>query len=394
MVYVQKIPDWEVKMRREYLEALKETTNKKTREQIVEIKKKRRDLKTLIKDEDKKRLDFISKEPISYRLFKVLSNVVDEKPISIMCPFTDEEIYTAKKCLVNKIVKPPNYYDFYDEKKDEKQGISQASAAGSVSNQQTAVAYSLTAKIENSIAAAMRPLTDFSKLPSSKEPADKGKRGNWMLDSDFSSCFDFIQVYFNPTVYQHLSSEYYPCDRERANNARPEHEVIVLEEIKQEESTGDLLPSQKTVSDIGDEASTKPKQLELLACFNPSSYQKPDKMKPYCILEKFDFDNLTCVSAFNTLSGAVDSIKISKPNENSVFRFSTYCPTSFALTLAANSKFRLMSIPQYLSSPSLTQSTTRGGPSTRSPSSTSLSRSSDTRSSLNSKSKAALRAKT
>jgi len=75
MVYVQKIPDWEIKMRREYLEALKETTNRKTRDQILEIKKKRKDLRARIKDEDKKRTDLIMKDPLSYRLFKIMSNV-------------------------------------------------------------------------------------------------------------------------------------------------------------------------------------------------------------------------------------------------------------------------------------------------------------------------------
>ena len=75
MVYVQKIPEWEIKMRREYLEALKETTNRKTRDQILEIKKKRKDLRARIKDEDKKRTDLIMRDPINYRIFKIMSNV-------------------------------------------------------------------------------------------------------------------------------------------------------------------------------------------------------------------------------------------------------------------------------------------------------------------------------
>jgi hypothetical protein len=141
MVYVQKIPDWEVKMRKEYLEALKETTNRKSKDQILEIKRKRRDLRTKIKDEDKKRLDLMNKDPVSYRIFKIMSNSVDQKPLAIICPFNEEEIYTAKKCLVNKIGRPPNYYDFYDEKKDDKSAVSTGggAAAGNASNQQAIV---------------------------------------------------------------------------------------------------------------------------------------------------------------------------------------------------------------------------------------------------------------
>ena len=182
----------------------------------------------------------------------------------------------------------------------------------------------------------------------------RGKVGSWILDSDLAKCFDYIQIYYNPLVYKHLSSEYYACDREKINNFRPEHEIIVLEEIKQEDPTtqpenGGVI---KTFTDIGSAINPQKEQIELLVSFNPSSFQTPDQLKPYCIIQKYDFDNLTCVSAYNSLSGVVDSIKIVKQNENSVFRLVTYSPTSFALTLAANAKFRLMSIPQYLGSPS------------------------------------------
>jgi hypothetical protein len=140
MVYVQKIPDWEVKMRREYLEALKETTNRKTKDQILEIKRKRRDLRTRIKEEDKKRLDLMNKDPLSYRIFKIMSNAVDQQPMAIICPFNEEEIYTAKKCQANKIGRPPNYYDFYDEKRDDRSAVSGGGpTAGNASNQQAIV---------------------------------------------------------------------------------------------------------------------------------------------------------------------------------------------------------------------------------------------------------------
>lgn len=144
MVYVEKIPDWEIKMRREYLEALKEPTNRKLKEQILEIKRKRKDLRTRIKEEDKKRIDLINKEPVNYRIFKIMSNSVDQKQLAVICPFNEEEIYTAKKCSANRISRPPNYYDFYDEKKDDKSALSTAGApaGGNLSNQQAIVSSS------------------------------------------------------------------------------------------------------------------------------------------------------------------------------------------------------------------------------------------------------------
>ena len=139
MVYVQKMPDWELKMRKEYLEAQKETTNRKTREQIMDIKKKRKDLKAMTKEEDRKRFELMSKEPLSFKLYRIVSNMLEEKPLCIVCPFNEEEIYIAKKCIINRLTRPPNYYDFYDEKKEEKAGASPTATPGNTSNQQTVV---------------------------------------------------------------------------------------------------------------------------------------------------------------------------------------------------------------------------------------------------------------
>lgn len=242
MVYVQKIPDWEIKLRKEYLEAMKETTNRKTRDEIIEIKRKRKDLRTRIKEEDKKRIDFINKEPVNYRIFKIMSNAVDQRQLTIMCPFNEEEIYTAKKCLANKISRPPNYYDFYDEKKEDKSAISTAGApvAGNQSNQQAIVPY-LYVQIENSIASALKPLTNFSKLQNHREPEDRGKLGTWILDSDLASCFEYVQIYYNPTVYPFVKSDYYQSEQEKINNFKPDSEVIVIEEIKYDENAEDSM---------------------------------------------------------------------------------------------------------------------------------------------------------
>jgi hypothetical protein len=48
------------------------------------------------------------------------------------------------------------------------------------------------------------------------------------------------------------------------------------------------------------------------------------------------------------LSGVIDSVKVKKKNENSVFRITGYSPTSYAISIASNAKFRITSVSQYL----------------------------------------------
>jgi hypothetical protein len=140
----------------------------------------------------------------------------------------------------------------------------------------------------------LKPLTDFSKIPNHKEPAERSKNGAWILDSDLLSCFDYVQVYYNPKVYKNLKSEYHAYEKEKINNFKAEGEIIVLEEIKDDDDG--LVPQfSKEYPDEENsgavvQASNKGKTMDFIFSFNPSSFKLVEKFKSYCILEKFDFD--------------------------------------------------------------------------------------------------------
>ena len=72
-----------------------------------------------------------------------------------------------------------------------------------------------------------------------KEPEERGKSGAWILDNDLTSCFEFVQIYYNPKVFKNLKSDYYACEKEKTSTFKPDAEVIVLEEIKGEEGTSE-----------------------------------------------------------------------------------------------------------------------------------------------------------
>lgn len=142
MVFVQKISDYEIKLRTECLNSLKITTHKLSKDQIVEIKKNRRELKIKIKEEEKKRVELMTRPPIQYKFFRVFSGMFNSPNLSVVSPFSPNEIFLAKKCIINKLNKPPNYYDFYDVKIEER---STMSGGGHSNNQMNALELSLQA---------------------------------------------------------------------------------------------------------------------------------------------------------------------------------------------------------------------------------------------------------
>ena len=101
----------------------KMNVNKFTREQKVEFRKQKKELKDRIHEEDKKRIELISKPAIQYKLLRIKSNISKVPSPNITCPFDSNDINLAKKCILNKLSRPPNY-DYYDVKVDDSKSVS------------------------------------------------------------------------------------------------------------------------------------------------------------------------------------------------------------------------------------------------------------------------------
>lgn len=60
-------------------------------------------------EEERKRIELITKPPIQYLFLRVKTGLSKVPQLNIFSPFTNEEIYIAKKCIINKLARPPNY---------------------------------------------------------------------------------------------------------------------------------------------------------------------------------------------------------------------------------------------------------------------------------------------
>ena len=331
MIYVKRITDYEIKLRTECLSSLKITTHKLSRDQILEIKKNRRDLKTKIKEEEKKRIDLMQKNPVQYKFFRVFSGMYNSPEMSIVSPFSNEEIFLAKKCIMNKIQKPPNYYDFYDVRVEEK---SVASGDRAHSNNQINA-------LEQSIQSALKPLDDFSRIPNHNEPVNREVEGQWLKDSDFYGCFEFIQIYYNPTKFAHNEQKVTQWEAELENNASDNLEVLVLDQLMETVNEG-------TEDEPEEVSSLSRDSIELVIGFNPGESSEVLNLKPYCILQSFDFMNQTSAKNFQPLKGPFNSLYLKNQNQNQVFRLATYSPMPYTLNVVSNTSYKFMSIVDYL----------------------------------------------
>lgn len=315
MVFVQKHSEKEIKLIQEYLDLTKINIHKKEKEEKLEIRRKRKDLREKIKEDAEKRKELMEKPPSLYRFFRVKTAIAKVPVLNIMTPFTADEIFLAKKCILNKLKCPPNY-DLPDIKftADDK-------SVYSVSQQGEAV--------------QIKPLEDFSTLPNIKEPMKRGVGGTWILDKDFISCFEYLQIFYNPVkLCNHKVINVQPTEAfELTNNS--DCEVVVIEEnVDGTLDTNALFQGQF---------------LPFIVTFSPmKAVNGPLVPSPYCIVQKFQFDNLETVKNFRTLKENIDSLHILLENKNHVFRIMVNSPLGYTIWLSCLNSFKVMSISDYL----------------------------------------------
>ena len=190
MVYVKEKSEEELKLRENYFNLNKVNVHKMSKEGKLENRRQKKEMKDRIQQEDKKRIELITKHPIQYRMLKVNSNVLGVALLNYICSFTPKEIHIAKKCILNKMKMPPNY-DLPDisGKNDDLKSISQ-----SMVSQLTEASYHL------------KPLDDFGNIPNLIDPTPREQSGGWLTDSDLANVFQYLIIYFDLNKLPHYQS--------------------------------------------------------------------------------------------------------------------------------------------------------------------------------------------
>lgn len=209
MIFVQKRSDTEIRLRQDYFEMSKISMHKMSKDDKLEYRRKKKEIREKIQDEDRKRIEFITKPPIQYRFFRLRAGCARLPRISILNTFNAEEIAIARLCILNRLSKPPNY-ELPEIRDDGKSVISSA-----VRNPDESF--------------VMKPLDDFSAVANLKEPLRRAQGGAWLLDNDLTGCFQHFQVFYNQNKLPQQKTLQVPASADHELAPNVDNELLIVE---------------------------------------------------------------------------------------------------------------------------------------------------------------------
>ena len=306
MVFSQEKSEKEMRLKHEYNELCKVSISNKTRDEKLEYRRKKKELKEKLGAEEKKRMELISKAPIRYRFLKVLAGV------GLECEYGEKEILLAKKCVLNKLSQPPNYDMPIDKEEKDSKSIQSLS--------HTVIKYKEESELFPNI-------HDFSSLPNIQELLERQEGGVWAQSEDILRFFEAVQVMYNPNSFAHKAIELVQSTRGDVFTHDPSKEILVVEKTQQEEEN---LEAIKLMFGFAQQPSPN------------------DSMSPYTLLQKFDFDAFRVSSEVVRLHKHISSKLLSLKNQNTVFRLYTASKGNYGYWISADSSFKMLSIADYL----------------------------------------------
>ena len=149
----------------------------------MEYRKKKKEKRERIHQEEQKRDSLLKKPPQPYHFVKVCAD------INVQGDYSVDEIGIAKKCILNDLQYPPNY-----------ELPTTAIAEGKGDDGKSTRSFSLTNKVskEEKEEMVIRPLEDCSQLPNIQEPLKRPEKGVWIKDQDFVTSFEYLQIFYDP----------------------------------------------------------------------------------------------------------------------------------------------------------------------------------------------------
>lgn len=181
---------------------------KKRRKKVVgneEGKKKAKDSDTVSKKSSRATKKAIKK----YQFVKLKSAVAKIPVMNAVCPFTNDEILIAKKCMLNKWEKPPDF----DKRKQKYEAELKKNAGGAEPHDSFLSGEKGEKEEKNSEESKKEPEEFSSKRLEGKDeeeekhegtvidPKTRAPGGLWVEASDLPHCFQYFLVFYNPRSY-------------------------------------------------------------------------------------------------------------------------------------------------------------------------------------------------
>ena len=145
-----------------------------------------------------------------YQFVKLKSAVTKIPVMNAVCPFTNDEITQAKRCMLNKWEKPPDFEKRRQKLEYEVRRSPTAAASGE--NRESFLSGERNEKEEKASEESKKDIDDAKDLKDDKdddgdkpeaavEPKTRAPGGMWVEASDIAHCFQYLLVFHNPRAF-------------------------------------------------------------------------------------------------------------------------------------------------------------------------------------------------
>lgn len=307
LAFARDFTEEEFIIHRKYEQMLNVKTHFMNKEDIIKLKKQRRDLRFKLKEIEKRKIEFISKSNKTLNLVSLSGGPELDGMINLGQSYTSKEVKIAKTCIKYDMSKPPNFIDINDLRWDESSMIS-----GTKQNFK---------EVDQVVANINKSLSDFS----SREGAvlcENRLDSRWIETSALPNLFNKLIVFYNPNNFGF--KEYLEMKEEDNYSIAENKEVLI---VKKNESKG------------------ASEQVELLVNIQ---FAEVDSEINYFQLQIYDFETFEPIQELPVLRGINRTMRVRLPNEDQTFRLKLMSQSKAHLTIYSDSQISFFSVSTYL----------------------------------------------
>jgi len=214
---------------RKYEENLAIKTHFMNKEDIIKLKKTRRELRLKLKEIERRKMELIMRSNKSMKLAAVGTKLFPMPELNSAHTYTNKEIQIAKTCIKHNLCKPPNFIDINDLRWEEGSMLSnskmqQLKEAENPQQQQLNISKSIS---------------DFSSIPGVE--LETNRTSNMWIETQFlTSYFDKLMIFYNPAHFSNKDSIAIKNVNEVSMQEFRKKEVLMFQKASEGEIEHDL----------------------------------------------------------------------------------------------------------------------------------------------------------
>lgn len=306
LAFARDFTEEELIIHRKYEQMLNVKTHFMNKEDIIKLKKQRRDLRFKLKEIEKRKLDFITRSNRALNLVSVRAGTGFEEHTNYVNSFSAKEIQIAKTCMKYGLQRPPNFVDLNDLHWEEGSAVS-GTKRDFKEHEQIVPNFS-------------KSLGDFSAVENVVLEQNRVD-SPWIETAVLGQLFTKLVLLYNPTNFAFKESL---TPKPETDLTSEDKEVLIVK---------------------GSADAQQNKYIELLVNVQ---FSEPDLNSNHLSLQVYDFEKFKPLQELPLLHGINATMRIRLPNENQTFRIKIGNKLRSKITVYSPTNVKFCSLSSYI----------------------------------------------